>query len=191
MKLTLNLSTSPSPRERYALAWAVPTTVIALAGLVLLSLLAVRNFREYRSVHRSVLESEQTEARLRTQEMALRRDLEQPQLQEVYRQVQFVNALIDQKQFSLTELTEKVSKLLPGDVRLTGLALSRAAKDPVVRFTVAGNDEEAVETFLSRLEDSADFADVAILNQGFAQEGAGGGPVNITCVARYVGGRAR
>jgi len=191
MKLTLNLSTSPSPRERYALAWAVPTAVIALAGLVLLSLLAVRNFREYRSVHRSVLESEQAEARLRSQEMALRRDLEQPQLRQVYRQVQFVNALIDQKQFSLTELTEKVSKLLPGDVRLTGLALSRAARDPVVRFTVAGNDEEAVETFLSRLEDSADFADVAILNQGFAQEGAGHGPVTIACAARYVGGRAR
>jgi hypothetical protein len=191
MKLTLNLSTTPSPHERYALAWAVPTAVIALAGLVLLSLLAVRNFREYRSVHRSVLESEQTEARLRTQEMALRRDLEQPQLQQVYRQVQFVNALIDQKQFSLTELTNKVSKLLPGDVRLTGLALSRAERDPVVRFTVAGNDEEAVETFLSRLEDSADFADVAILNQGFGQEGAGRGPVIITCVARYVGGRAR
>jgi len=191
MKLTLNLSTTPSPHERYALAWAIPTAVIALAGLVLLSLLAVRNFREYRSVHRSVLESEQTEARLRTQEMALRRDLEQPQLQEVYRQAQFVNALIDQKQFSLTELTEKVSKLLPGDVRLTSLAFSRAEKDPVVRFTVAGNDEEAVETFLSRLEDSADFADVAILNQGFGQEGAGGGPVIITCVARYAGGRAR
>ncbi|MGD0922448.1 MAG: hypothetical protein ABSA70_11895 [Terriglobia bacterium] len=191
MKLTLNLSTTPSSHERYALAWAVPTAVIALAGLVLLSLLAVRNFREYRSVRRSVLESEQTEARLRTQEMALRRDLEQPQLRQVYRQAQFVNALIDQKQFSLTELTEKVSKLLPGDVRLTGLALSRAEKDRVVRFSVAGNDEEAVETFLSRLEDSADFADVAILNQGFGQEGAGHGPVIIACVARYVGGRAR
>jgi hypothetical protein len=191
MKLTLNLSTAPSPHERYALAWAVPTAVIALAGLVLLSLVAVRSFREYRSVHRSVLESERMEARLRSQEMALRRDLEQPQLREVYRQVQFVNALIDQKQFSLSELTEKVSKLLPGDVRLTGLALSRADREPVVRFTVTGDDEEAVETFLSHLEDSANFADVAILNQGFGQDGAGRGPVMIVCVARYVGGRAR
>jgi hypothetical protein len=189
MKLTLNLSTTPSPHERYALAGAVPTAVIALAGLVLLSLLAGRDFREYRSVHRSVLEVQQTEAGLRAQEMALRRGLERPQLRQVYRQVHFVNSLIDQKQFSLTELTEKVSKLLPGEVRLTGLALSRGEKDPVVRFTVAGNNEEAVETFLSNLEDSADFADVAILNQGFAQEGAGQGPVTIACAARYVGGR--
>jgi hypothetical protein len=190
MKLTLNLSTAPSPHERYALAWAVPTAVIALAGLVLLSLLAVRNFREYRRVHRWVLETEQTEARLRRQEMTLRREFERPELQQVYLQVHFVNSLIGQKQFSLTELTEKVSKLLPGEVRLTGLALPRGEKDPVVRFTVAGNSEEAVETFLSNLEDSADFAEVAILNQGFAQEGAGQGPVTIACAARYVTGRA-
>lgn len=191
MKLTLNLSTAPSRHERYALAWAVPTAVVALAGLVLLTLHAVRNFREYRAVHRQLRETEQIEARLRSQEMTLRHELEQPQLREVYRQVQFVNSLIEQKRFSLTQLTEKVSKLLPGEVRLTGLALSRTEQDPVVRFTVAGNSEEAVETFLSNLEDSADFAEVAILNQGFAQQGAGQGPVTIACAARYVGGRAR
>ena len=190
MKLILNLSTAPSRHERYALAWAVPTAVVALAGLAFLSLLAVRDFREYRRVHRWVVETEQTEGQLRSQEMALRRELERPQLQQIYRQVQFVNSLIDQKRFSLTELTEKVSKLLPGEVRLTGLVLSRGEKESVVRFTVAGNNEEAVEKFLSNLEDSADFADVAILSQGFSQEGAGQGPVTIACAARYVGGRA-
>jgi hypothetical protein len=152
--------------------------------------MGVRNFREYRRVHQEVLEAEQTEGRLRSQEMTLRRELEQPQLRRVYRQVQFVNSLIERKQFSLTELTQKVSKLLPGEARLTGMALSRGEKESVVRFTVAGNNEEAVETFLSNLEDSADFADVAILNQGFSQEGAGQGPVTIACAARYVGGRA-
>jgi hypothetical protein len=191
MKLTLNLSTTPSPHERYALAWALPTAAVALVGLVFLSLMGVRNFREYRRVHQEVLEAEQTEGRLRSQEMTLRRELEQPQLRQVYRQVQFVNSLIEQRQFSLTELTGKVSKLLPGEARLTGMALSRGEKESVVRFTVAGNNEEAVETFLSNLEDSADFADVAILNQGFAQEGAGQGPVTIACAARYIGEGAR
>jgi hypothetical protein len=190
MKLTLNLSATPSPHERYALAWALPTAAVALAGLVFLSFIGARNFREYRRVHREVLEAEQTEGRLRSQEMTLRRELEQPQLRKVYRQVQFVNSLIARKQFSLTELTEKVSKLLPGEARLTGMALSHGEKQSVVRFTVAGNSEEAVETFLSNLEDSADFADVAILNQGFSQGGAGQGPVTIACAARYVGGRA-
>jgi hypothetical protein len=191
MKLALNLATAPSPHERYALAWAVPTAVVALAGLVMLSLLAGRNFREYRRVRQSVMEAERAEAGLRSRELELRRELEQPQLRQVYRQVQFVNSLIDQKRFSVTELTGKVSKLLPGQVRLTGLALSRAQEDPVVRFTVAGNSEEAVELFLSNLEDSPDFAAVTIISQGFAQEGAGQGPVTIACAARYVGGRAR
>lgn len=191
MKITLNLSPAPSPHERYGLAWALPTAVVAMAGLVLLALLALRGFREYRTVHRSVLEVRQHEGQLRSRETGLRRELEQPQFREVYRQAQFVNSLIDQKQFSLTALTEKVSELLPGEVRLTGLALSPARKEPVVRFGVVGNTEEAVETFLSNLEDSSDFADVAILNQGFAQEGATQGPVTIACTARYLGGRPR
>jgi hypothetical protein len=191
MKITLNLATPPSPHERYGLAWAIPTVVVALVGMGLLAFFAWRNFRNYRTVHRSVLEMQQRQAELRGRETSLRQELEEPQYREVYRQVQFVNALIDQKQFSLTDLTRRVSKLLPGEVRLTGLASPQGGKEPVVRFAVVGNSEEAVEAFLSNLEDSPDFAEVAILNQGFEQEGGTQSPVTIVCLARYLGARPR
>jgi hypothetical protein len=187
MKITLNLATMPGARARYALAWTVPTIVIGVAALVLLSVAGARNFREYRAVRRSVAELQQVEAQVREQEMALRRDLERPQLRDMYRQTQFVNALIGRKQFSVSGLFEKVTPLLPAEVRLSGLTLTHAGKDLEVRFAVVGSSEEAVEKFLANLEDSRDFADVAILNQGFAQEGAEHEPVSISCSARYLG----
>jgi Tfp pilus assembly protein PilN len=191
MKITLNLATPPSPHERYGLAWAIPTVVVALVGMGLLAFFARRNYRDYRAVHRSVLEMQQREAELRSRELSLRRELEQPQFREVYRQAQFVNALIDQRRFSLTELTQKVSNLLPGEVRLTSLVLPQGGKEPVVRFSVVGNSEEAIEAFLSNLEDASDFADVAVLNQGFAQESGTQGSVTVVCMARYLGARPR
>jgi Tfp pilus assembly protein PilN len=187
MKITLNLATPPSPHERYGLAWAIPTVVVALVGMGLLAFFARRNYRDYRAVHRSVLEMQQREAELRSRELSLRRELEQPQFREVYRQAQFVNALIDQRRFSLTELTQKVSNLLPGEVRLTSLVLPQGGKEPVVRFALVGNSEEAIEAFLSNLEDASDFADVAVLNQGFAQESGTQGSVTVVCMARYLG----
>jgi len=189
MKIALNLSTAPTPRERFALAWAAPLAIAGLAALVLLSVSAARSFREYRKVHRSLLELQVTASGLRDRESALRRELERPEFREVLRGVEFVDALIEQKQFSLTELTAQVTRLLPPQVRLTGLALAEWAGDPVVRFTIEGNNEEAAEAFLGNLEDSPYFKDVAILNQGFAQEGSAAGPVTVACTAHYLGVR--
>ena len=194
MKISLNLAIAPSPRERYALTWAIPTGVLAAVGLVLLGFMAVRNYREFRSAHRSLADLQQVEAKMREHEAALKKDLERPQLHEMFRQAQFVNSVIDHKQFSLTELTQKVTKLLPGQARLDSLILAHAEKNPPVRLSVAGNSEEDIEKFLENLENSSDFADVAVLSQGVAQaseEGGGKEPVTVVCTARYVGGAER
>ncbi|MBI1982681.1 MAG: hypothetical protein HYS61_00600 [Acidobacteria bacterium] len=186
MKIELNLSVAPSPRERYALAWAVPTTLVALGVLVLLSLSAARSYREYREVHGSVRDLRAQEARFRQRETDLRRDLEKPQLREVFRGVRFVNRLIDEKRFSVTELTQRVSKLLPPQVRLVGLGLAEGGNQPLVRIAVAGRSEEALEKFLTGLENSDHFREVTIISQGFAPEGAEDEPVRIACSARYL-----
>lgn len=193
MKISLNLVIAPSPHERYALAWAIPTGVLATVGLALLSILAVRNFREYRRAHQALVELRQVETKLREHEAALKRDLERPQLDVMFRQAQFVNGVIDQKQFSIPELTQKVTKLLPGQARLDALALTHAGKNPAVRLSVAGNSDEDIEKFLENLEDSSDFTDVSVLSQGVAaeaEEGGGKAPVTVVCTARYAGGEA-
>ena len=191
MKISLNLAIAPSRRERYALAWAIPTGVLAAAGLVLLSLLALRNFREYSRAHQALAELQQVETKMREHEAALKRDLGRPQLDTMFRQAQFVNGVIDQKQFSLTELAQKVTKLLPSQARLDAFALTHAGKNPAVRLSVAGSSDEDIEKFLENLEDSSDFTDVAVVSQGVAavaEEGGGKAPVTVVCTARYVGG---
>lgn len=188
MKVALNLSTRPSLRQRYALLWTVPFTLGALVWFIYSVFLAAHNISEYHQRHRSLVNYQTRENALRAQEMAMRRNLDRPQFRELLREAGFVNALIDQKQFSLTELTAKVTKILPPQARLTTFSFSQAAGEPVVRLSVESSGQEALQTFVNNLEESPDFKEVTITQQGLEQKGGPAGPVTITCSARYEGG---
>ena len=188
MKITLNLAISPSARERYALYWAIPATLLGVAGLVLLLLSTIPSIREYRAVKKSVTESQARESALRAQEMALRRQLEEPESRRRLDDVRFVNALIERKRITLTGLLADTTDLIPDEVRLTGLALTSEGQELSVRFVIASKNTEAVERFLNNLEDSPHFKDVAIINEGFEQAGTTSGLENIACAAHYVVG---
>jgi hypothetical protein len=185
MKVHLNLAVAPSRRERYALAWAVPTFVVALLLFVYLAGATVRDFRQSHKLRRSLADLQAKDARLRSQEMEIRSQLSLPDSQKMIQETDFVNHLIGQRQFSLTDLTIKVSKLLPFNVKLNGLGLAGTDSHPEVRFAVLGKTEEAVESFLNNLEDSKDFSNVTIRNQGFRGEAGGPEQVALTCTARY------
>jgi hypothetical protein len=188
MRITLNLAVAESARDRYALAWAVPATLVGLLGFVLLGVSLVREFREYRAVQRQVAEVQQRQDQLRTEGAAIRRELEKPEFRELLRQARFVNTLIDAKQLSPTELAARLADLLPDQARLTGLALAGQGEDLVVRLGVSAKSEEAIEEFLGDLEDAPDFKDVTIINQGFQEEGTQPGQVSVACTARYLPG---
>ena len=123
MRVTLNLAIPPSARERYALLWAIPATLLGIAGLVLIILFSDRTYREYRVVHASVARYQDRDNALRAQEMALRRVLEEPASRRLLNDVQFINALIEAKQVSLTSLAADITELIPDDVRLSSLAM--------------------------------------------------------------------
>ena len=189
MKVHLNLAVAASRRERYALAWATPTLVVALIVFVYLAVGAVRDFRLSREGRRSLASIQANDANLRARETELRLELGRPEFGQMIHETEFVNQLLSQRQFSLTELTIKVSRLLPADVRLDGLGLAGSESNPEVQFAVMAKNEKSVETFLSSLEDSKDFRDVTIQNQGF-QKRPEGGPeqVALICTARYITG---
>ncbi len=191
MKITLNLSVSRTPHERYGLAWAVPVLLVAMAGLIWCVKAAFDSLSEYHKYRHATVELLEKENLLRAREITLRKDFERPEHSALLGEAHFVNTLIDKKQFSVTELTSKITKLLPASVRLDGMTLAQPGSEPVIRFSIVGNSEEAIETFLIHLEDSPDFKDVTIINQGFERAGAGASPVAISCTARYRGGAAR
>ena len=190
MKVVLNLAIAPSARERYGLYWALPATLLGVTGLAFLLLFTVRSFREYRAVQKSVAEHQGREDTLRAQEMALRKQLEEPESRRLLDDVQSVNALIEKKRISLTGLATDITDLMPEEVRLTGLALAPDGQELAVRFVITGKSEEAIESFLSDLEDSPHFKDVRIINQGFEQTGAASELENIACTAHYLPGES-
>lgn len=190
MRIILNLSAADSSRNRYALVWGIPATLVGLLGLVLLVVSGNRQIREYHGVQSQVAEVRQREDELRKKEAGIRKDLEKPEYRAMLGEARFVNSLIDQKQLSLTGLAARIADLLPDEARLTGLALTSREGEMVVRMSISGKSEEAVETFLSDLEDAPDFKDVTIINQGFQEEGVQSGQVNIACTAHYLPGAA-
>jgi hypothetical protein len=192
MKVYLNLAVARDRRERYALAWAIPVLALSLITLAAFATTAIHDLRRSHQIQRSLAEVRTQNATMRDREVHLQQQIERPEFQRMVQKTEFVNQLISEKQFSLTELTFKVSKLLPPSARLNGLALaSSAAPNPEVQFAVMGKDEESVETFLDNLEGSKEFDDVIIKTQGF-RGGSASGPqeVALVCTARYRAGAA-
>jgi Tfp pilus assembly protein PilN len=188
MRVSLNLAIPPSAHERYALLWAIPATLLGIAGLALVILFSVRSYRQYAAVHASVVRYQDRENVLRAQEMVLRRALEEPATRRLLNDVQFVNALIEAKQVSITGLAADITELIPDDVRLSALAMAPEGHELAVRFVITGKNAEVIERFLSNLEDSPHFKDVAIINEGLEETGANAELENIACTAHYVVG---
>ncbi|MGD0220927.1 MAG: hypothetical protein ABSF71_01210 [Terriglobia bacterium] len=191
MKITLNLSPAASMRDRFALVWAVPATLVGIAALVLLVRASLHEYRDYRGVQRQLLEVQARSDDFHKQEAAIRKKLEDPAYRQLLLQAKFVNKLIDQRELSLTQVNSRVAGLLPEDAQLTGLALmspKKQGEDYTIRLGINATSEDAIETFINDLEDSADFKDVSIVNQGFQEDAAQGEEINVVCTARYLPG---
>jgi hypothetical protein len=188
MKVYFNLAVASDRRERYALAWAVPTLGVALLVLLWFAGTAIHDVRRSHQIQKSLGKVRAQEAALTSKEASLRQQIDRPEYKNMVQKTEYVNRLISERQFSLTELTYKVSRLLPPDARLSGLALASASvPSPEVQFAVMGKDEVSIETFLRNLEESKYFSDIIIKSQGF-RGGGGAGPqeVALVCTASYV-----
>jgi len=188
MKVNLNLARAQGFRQRHLVAWSVPVLAIAVILMLRMIVGAEANLGEYRGVRASADKEAGRQMDLLTREAGLHRKLDEPDNRALLNEVHFINELIDERRLSFGELTDKVTALLPPQARLAGLSMPDATGDPLVHFAIEGSSEEPVETFLTNLENSPDFKDLIITNQGFEEKESGGAPVSITCSARYVGG---
>lgn len=188
MKVFFNLALAPDRRERYALAWSAPTLAVAVLALLWLAGMVIHDVRRSHQIQQSLAAIRAQETAMTSKEAALRQEINRPEYRSMVQKTEFVNQLIGQREFSLTDLTYKVSRLLPPNVRLSGLALASASvPNPEVQFAVMGKDEKSIEAFLENLEGSKAFSGVVIKSQGFRDSG-GGGPkeVALVCTASYV-----
>src|SRR5579872_1492753 len=105
MKVRLNLSQTPTPRERYALVWAIPIIAVSLIVLIWLASTAIGDFERSREIHRSLAEAQSHDTQLLARERKLQQELGRPEIRQMVHETEFVNGLIDLKEFSLTDLT--------------------------------------------------------------------------------------
>jgi hypothetical protein len=189
MRIDLNLGKTENPFERYMFFWAAPA--IAVAALILVQGLysAGRDFLRVRRVEKSVLEYQGQISILRARASRYQQMLVRPSTQELEKKANFLNALIEQKQVSLSEVTWKMAQLLPEEARLSGLAVVPTKTSPEVRVNVEGKTEDAVDTFLNNLEQSPDFWGIIVTDQAFEKPGPQGPLVALKCTAYYGGSR--
>jgi len=189
MRILLNLATNPSLHERYALAVSGPTAGIALVLLLALSHSAWVNYRNYRSALMVTAEDARQLAAKQQRETELRRYLGQPKFSGTFNEVHFVNLLIAQKKLSVPGLFAKVTDLLPVDVKLVRLLYAEAGDSAAVRLEINGRNQGALDEFVANLEKSPDFADVAVMGEGFEKQSSSGAAAGVTlnCQARYLG----
>ncbi len=194
MKVNVNLARAQGFRQRHLIAWSLPTLAVAVLLMLRMLVGAETDWSQYRAVRASADKEGARQMDLLTREAALHRKLDEPDNRALLNEVRFINNLIEERRLSFGELADKVAALLPPQARLAGLSMPDATGDPLVHFAVEGAGEEPVETFLANLENSPDFRDLVITNQGFEEQNSGGGgggaPVSITCNAQYIGGRA-
>ena len=191
MRIILNLSAAPSTRDRYALAWAIPATTLGLVAVILLGRASRNEYREYQGIRNQLAAVQMRSDELQNEEVAIRRKLENPKYRDLLHRARFVNKLIQDRQLSLTEVTARLAGLLPENARLTGLSLASPKKpgdDYTIRMGLTAKNEDAIETFINDLEDTPDFKDVSIINQGFQEESSQPDQVNIICTASYLPG---
>ena len=191
MKITLNLSAAASLRDRYALAWTIPVATVGLVVLVFLARASIHEYREYHTIQSQLVGVRARTVELRDQEAAIRGKFNDPVNRDLLHRAKFVNNLIGLKELSLTEVSARLAGLLPEDAHLTGLSLLSPKKpgdDYSIRMGITARNEDAIETFVNDLEDSPDFKDVSILNQGFQEQSSQPDEVNIVCTARYLPG---
>jgi len=87
-------------------------------------------------------------------------------------------------------LAADITELIPDDVRLSVLDMAPDGQELALRFVITGKDAKAIERFLSNLEDSPHFKDVAIINEGFEEASTTSELENIACTAHYLVGES-
>jgi hypothetical protein len=187
MQVKLNLAIRPSLRERYGVYWTLPLVVVSLGAFLWMISHGVSRYQRYRDIQNQVSRQQDDLAVLEKREKELREQFDRPGFRETALKAKMVNTLIERKVVSFPVVTEEVARLLPADVRLTGMALSFGEAGPAVRIAVVGKTESAVEGVLKALQDSAEFADAEIQSEDPGMKENGEDGVAMVLSARYVG----
>jgi Tfp pilus assembly protein PilN len=169
--LKTNLSTRPFYNERRVHLAAAIVALIVIAFTVwnvarLVTLSARRT-----ELRTQIDRDEQTAASLRARAAELERSVDNATLHAVADSAREANAAIDRRTFSWTTFFNKLEETLPAGVVLTSVAPQIESGQAVVTMVVTARRVEDVDEFMEKLEASADFRNVLMVNDIVSDEG--------------------
>lgn len=170
--LRLNLSTQPFYNVR-----AIQVTVGALTAIVLgLTLFngiqIVRLTISQYTLGARAAEAEEEAARLRSEAVRIRGQIDPQELEVVAKAAREANAIIDQRAFSWTDLLTEFERTLPPDVRITAVQPRLEQQgDFVVAIGVQAKQAEDLDTFIEALEAGGGFHNVLSVQEQTGETG--------------------
>lgn len=169
--LRTNLSTRPFYNVR-----AVHAALGAAAAIVLLFTLfnavqIVRLALSQQTLGASAAEAEQEAARLRSEAVKIRAQINPEELQVVADEAREANRIIDQRAFSWTELFAQFEATLPPDVRITAVQPRIEENNFVIGVSVEARRAEDLDAFVEALETGGAFHNVLAVREQTGEDG--------------------
>lgn len=171
MKVRLNLATAPLENNRRFLLSAFVAGGLALALFVVLSMQAVRNWRDSSEFRAEMSKLQRELSDYRTQ----RRDLEDffnsPGARRVMDRAAFLNELIHQRSFPWTKIFMNLESSLPTGVRVVSISPRMEKGQVEIKLVVGARNDDDKIRFLRILEESPDFSRVQVVSESRPPQG--------------------
>ena len=166
-----NLSTRPFYNER-AVHVAIAVAALIVVALTAINVVRVVTLSRQNTEYSSRIERDRAEtAQLTGNAAAVRRGINQKELQLVVDSAREANALIDQRTFSWTAFFNRIEATIPPDVMLA--SVRPTVKDGLTRVSlvVLARRPEDIDEFMEKLEATGAFEDVVPSQQDRTESG--------------------
>ena len=170
--LRTNLSTRPFYNVRAVHAALGAAAVLVLIFTLFNAVQIVRLALSQQTLGASAADAEQEAARLRSEAVRIRAQINPEELQVVASEAREANRIIDQRAFSWTELFAQFEATLPPDVRITAVQPRLERENNfVVAVGVQARRAEDLDAFVEALETGGTFHNVLAVQEQTGDEG--------------------
>lgn len=169
--LRSNLSTRPFYNER-GVHWGLAVAALVVAAVTVFNGRELVSLSGRNTELAAGIARDETAARdLARQAETIRRSLDRKQLEAVSNAAREANDLIDQRTFSWTAFFNVIETTLPPDVMLTSVRPRIQQGVITITINVVGRQTEALDLFMSALEETGAFADLLPRQEEIGDDG--------------------
>ncbi len=185
MRLNINLATQPYEDIRKFLAkWGLLTLVLA-AATGLLVFMAVRNWRDSRSINAQISDLHQKMDALDRDKAAAIATLNAPGNKSVAEKSRFLNDAIERKSLSWTRIFMDLERMMPNGLHVVSIKPEFSKNNRLgLRLQVGGTSHDKAIELVRRMEESSTFKQATLVSEQMAP--GRGDPVIFEITSTYL-----